>query len=394
VQNGKVTRIFRSDHPCRFVYHLPVGGVASMKAGFACLIVLLAACAASGVRAGEDTITLTNGRTYVGEITGDDAQTVTLKEKSGEQRAILKARIAKIVRTGDADNPPKPIEFKGLRVATPGEQPPPQQPQTPNVRPPLPGQAARAPETLRVHSNDETLALVKDLGAPQPQRRQAAAEKILRDKRNEALPLMLAMLHPKQPTDEYTRIGILRTLADCTPLSVQAAETIGYVAMNDPYPEVRREACATIRKTGDDRSLREIMKSANTEHNGTRKALAAVIHEIDDERMLLALIGALPQPQVSANFSEPQGLDRPAYNLPVGPGGVSIPIFLPQGDVAGVASDLETPALHILRDVAGKNMGNLSGGWMNWYREKTGEIGVDDRNDQYERRSMRDRMNR
>lgn len=312
----------------------------------------------------EETITLTDGRTLSGTIEGEDEKQVILKTSDGEQRAILKSRIAAISKPTPAKPPVEAMK-------------------------PAPAATASTPST----TNADRLSLIKELGAPQPARREKATAAILADK-NAHMPLMLGLLHPKQPTDEFTRIGILRTLAQCTPLSDQAAATLGYDALFDPHPEARREACVTIRALADDRSMREIMKYAITENAAQRRAVAVALYEIDDNRILLALIRALPQPSVTSNNTEATGLDKPAYQLPVGPGGVSVPIFLPSGGVSGIATDLDSPAVPLLKQIAGKDLGNLAYGWFNWYREKTGEIGKEERDEYHDKRSLRDRMNR
>jgi len=319
----------------------------------------------------EETITLTDGRTLSGTIEGEDEKQVILKTSDGEQRAILKSRIAAISKPTPAKPPAdaKPVKLQYI------------------VRDDMKVLVPEAPTPA------DRIAVIKELGSPRPSRREWATASILADKPAH-MPLMLGLLHPKQPTDEFTRIGILRTLAQCTPLSDQAAATLGYDALFDPHPEARREACVTIRALADDRAMREIMKYAITENAAQRRAVAVALHEIDDNRILLALIRALPQPSVTSNNTEATGLDKPAYQLPVGPGGVSVPIFLPSGGVSGIATDLDSPAVPLLKQIAGKDLGNLAYGWFNWYREKTGEIGKEERDEYHDKRSLRDRMNR
>jgi hypothetical protein len=327
--------------------------------------------------AGEDTITLQDGKTVVGQIIKDEAQSITVQFPDGEQRAILKTKIARIVRVG-VPGGPAPKAIAGMAVKQPA------------------GAAPNTPPHGPMKAGDQSaqMEIIKKLGAAQPNVRRSAMDEIVRNKET-LLPVMLGMLNPKLSTDEYTRMGILRSLVYCLPLPDQAAETIGFAALYDPYPEVRREACVTIRALSDDRAIRVIMKQALTENPKERAAVAAALHEIDDSRVLLGLIRALPQPSVTANYEEnPRGLEKPAQYLPVGPGGATIPIFLPQGGVSGVATDLDSPLTYLLKQIAGKDMGNLHYGWFNWYREKQGEIGQLERDSERENRSMRDRMNR
>jgi len=374
---------FRSALPHSFVYHQLAERTAPMRSRKALILwfsplMVWALIAAAGKLHAEETITLTDGRTLSGTIVAEDDKQIIVKLPDGDQRALLKSRVAAIAKATPAKPPVEPAPAgKPIHVVKD------------DMKELVPSGASTNPSAERI-------AVIKELGASQPLRRQKAAAEILKDKESH-VPIMLAMLHPKQPTDEYTRIGILRTLVDCVPLSDQAAATLGYMSLFDPYPEARREACVTIRTLADDRAMREIMKYAASPNAAIVRAVAVTLHEIDDPRVLLALIRALPQPSVTSSnvdASEVSGLDKPAYQLPVGPGGASMPIFLPSGPVNGIATDLDSPAVPLLKQIAGKDLGNLAYGWFNWYREKTGEIGKTERDQYNEKRSIRDRMNR
>jgi hypothetical protein len=93
-----------------------------------------------------------------------------------------------------------------------------------------------------------------------------------------------------------------------------------------------------------------------------------------------------------ANYGPGQGLDRPRFNIPSGPGGASVPVFTPSQSVTGVASNIGGPVVDFLKMVARKDMGNLPYGWLIWYREKIGDIGKDERDAYKEHRSARSQM--
>ena len=232
----------------------------------------------------------------------------------------------------------------------------------------------------------------KDLGAPEPEKRKAAQQSVLQA-RSEAVPVLLAMLSPKQATDEFTRIGAVRALADAPPLTEQAAQTLAWTAVHDKYSEVRREACAAIRQLQDDRAIREVLRYGFAQDKNVCLAAAWALREIDDPRALAALIRGIPTPSVTANTSMPNQPLQPSYVLPVGPFGARMPIFLPQVGVTGVASDIGSPFTDLLKLVAGKDFGNLPVGWINWYREKIGDVGTAEREAYRDHRSARERMN-
>jgi len=247
---------------------------------------------------------------------------------------------------------------------------------------------------LALHAADPNVLFeqFKDLGAPEPDKRKAAQAKV-QQARSEAVPVLLAMLNPKQATDEPARIGALRAVADFTPLTEQAAQTLAWTAVHDKYAEVRREACVTIRQLQDDRAIREVLRYGFAQESNVRLAAACALREIDDPRALAALVRGIPTPSVTANVTAPNQPLQPSYTLPVGPYGARMPIFLPQSGVTGVASDIGSPFADLLKLVAGKDFGNLPVAWINWYREKIGDVGTAERDAYRDHRSARERMN-
>ena len=313
----------------------------------------------------EDTITLVDGKVVKGTITKDEGDTIVIRNKDGESRAIAKSRISKIERVTV-----KAATAKGAALVETKEQ-------------------------VAKISEKEVSALyneLKDIGSSDPLKHKASLD-AAKQKKAEATPVLLAMVNPKTPTDEWTHISVFRALADLAPLPDQAVQTLAWCAVFDAYPEARREACVTIRRLQDDRAIRMLMQYGTSENPKQRQAAAVALHEIDDNRVLAALIRAIPMPSVNANLGEQGRVQTPAYNLPVGPGGTSLPVFLPQGEVSGVATDISSPASELLKLIAGKDIGNMPFSWANWYREKTGEISADDRDAYKHNRSARDRMN-
>jgi len=236
------------------------------------------------------------------------------------------------------------------------------------------------------------MAEFKDLGAPQPEKRKLAQEKV-RQTRLDALPALLGMLHPKQDTDEFTRIGVLRMIAEFAPLTDQAAQTLAWAAVMEKHLEVRREACAAIRQLQEDRALREVLRYGLAQDAAVRRSAAQALREIDDARALAGLVRAIPMPSVNANVGMPNSYSEPNMTLPLGPSGARMPIFLPQQSISGVATDIGSPAVDLLKEIAGKDFGNLPFGWMNWYREKAAQIGAAEREAYREHRSARELMN-
>jgi hypothetical protein len=338
------------------------------------LCVLCVLCGASLCARAEDTVILKDGKTVKGEVSHQDADNVYVKLADGEARAIPKANIVKIER----------------RKTIAGGAP------APGTKAPDIPAAPETSQKIPAPNEKEVSALfnaLKELGSSDPAKRATALE-LAKQKKEEAVPVLLGMLNPKLNGDEWTHVGILRALGDLAPLSDQAAQTLAWCAVSDPHPEARREACNTIRRTSDDRAIRQLTVFGTSENPKQRQAGAVALHEIDDNRVLAALIRAVPMPSVTANLGEqPNQLQRPDYNLPVGPRGASIPIFLPKGEIAGTATDISSPAADLLRAISGKDLGNLPYGWVNWYREKMGETTEADRESYREKSSVRQRMN-
>ncbi|MGD0094638.1 MAG: HEAT repeat domain-containing protein, partial [Planctomycetota bacterium] len=166
--------------------------------------------------------------------------------------------------------------------------------------------------SLSLHAADANVLFdqFKELGAPEPEKRKAAREQVVQAKLD-APPVLLAMLSPKQNTDEPTRLGVVRALAECQPLSEQAAQTLGWTAVYDKYPEVRREACAAIRQLQDDRAVGEVLRHGLSQDPNVRRAAALALREIDDPRALAMLVRSIPNPSVTANITGPNGPLKP-----------------------------------------------------------------------------------
>ncbi|HYF50396.1 MAG TPA: HEAT repeat domain-containing protein, partial [Planctomycetota bacterium] len=240
-------------------------------------------------------------------------------------------------------------------------------------------------------SSSDLIDKVRELGSSDLKTRKEV-QAAIQAKKDDYMPVLLGMLHPKFDSDEYTRIGILRVLAANAPMTEVGSRMLAYVAVFDPYPEVRREACVTIRTLGDDNAIRELMRFCQAEDMALKKAIAVALHEIDDKRLLASIIRAIPAPSVTANQGEPTGLDEPKYNLPIGPGGAKLPVWLPQQEVSGVATDIDSPAATLLKLIAKKDLGNMQYSWLNWFREKIGDISQSERDAYKEKRSLRGRM--
>ena len=321
----------------------------------------------------EDVVTLDDGSVMKGKYVKEEGGNVFLQQPNGETSVIAKSR----VRRMEITTPPVIVD----PMAKAPEK---------DTKPQI-GNRVNSPHNLNPAWANPRIAEMEDLGSPELVKRKAALEKAKAGK-DEYMLVMLAMLNPKVKTAEYTRIGILRAMLDFAPLSDEAAKTIAYAAMFDPYPEAKREACRTIRYLQDDRAIRELVKYAAIEANsGMKQASAAALHEIDDNRIYGALVSAVPQPTVNANYGEGTGIDRPKYTIPGGPGRLNMPLWLPSQPVTGVASDIGGPLVDFLKMLARKDMGNSPYAWSIWYREKVGEIGKEERDAYKEKRSLRDR---
>lgn len=355
-----------------------------MPTVLALFLVAFVAAVASVAHA-EDVVTLDDGSIMRGKFLKEEDGNVYLKQADGETSVIAKSRVKRMEIT----TPPTLVDPSKPPVAEKNDpKKGPTKEHTPTI-----GTRNNAPKTLDPAWANPRIAEMEDLGSPVLAKRKAALEKA-RQSKEEYMLVLLAMLNPKLKTAEYTRIVILRAMIDFAPLSDDAIKTVAYAAMFDPYPEARREACRTIRYLQDDRAIRELVKYAPLEANtALKQAAAAALHEIDDNRIYAALAAAVPQPQVSANYGEPSGLDKPKYTIPSGPGGLNMPLFLPSQPVMGVASDYGGPVVEFLKMLARKDMGNYPYAWSLWYREKIGEIGREERDSYREKRSIRDRTN-
>ena len=331
---------------------------------------------AASMRA-EDSVTLDDGVVLKGKVLKEENGSVYLQQKNGETSVIDKTRIRR-------------MEIVGSPELVDGTKPLPSAPKEIGA---LIGARNNSPKNLDPAWAKPRIAEMTELGSPELAKRKAALEKAKSNK-DEYLLVMLAMLHPKQKTDEFTRVGILRALLDMAPLSDEAAKTVAFSTCSDPYPEARREACRTIRYLQEDRALREITRFAFTEGNTSMKqAAAAALHEIDDNRIYGMMVSAVPSPSITANYGEGQGLEQPRFVIPTGPGGLRLPIWLPSQPITGVASEIGSPVTEFLKMLARKDMGNLPYAWQIWYREKVGELGKDDRDAYYEKRSLRSKAN-
>ena len=329
----------------------------------------------------EDVVTLDDGTVMKGKFIKEEAGNVFLKQPNGETSVIAKSR----VRRMEITMPAVPVDPTGKvpAVANTGDK---------EVKPTI-GNRNNSPRNLDPNWANPRILEMEDLGSPELAKRKAAVEKAKQSK-DEYMLVMLAMLNPKMKTSEYVRIGILRAMIDFAPLSDEAARTVAYDAMFDPYPEAKREACRTIRYLQDDRAIRDLVKYAALEANSALKqSSAAALHEIDDNRIYLALVRAVPAPAVTANYGEGTGVDKPKYVIPGGPGRLNMPLFLPSQPVTGIASDYGGPIVDYLKMLARKDMGSFPYAWSIWYREKIGEIGKEERDAYHEKRGMRERTN-
>ncbi|HLX64644.1 MAG TPA: HEAT repeat domain-containing protein [Planctomycetota bacterium] len=346
------------------------------------LLALFASLATLGARA-EDIVTLDDGTVMKGKYIKEEDGNVILKQADGETSIIAKSRVKRMeIVSGPAIADPKPPAPPAAKVASSSDK---------SDAPAIGNRDANSKVLDPAWANPR-IAEMEDLGSPDLAKRKAALEKAKASKEEYTL-VMMAMLNPKLKTSEWTRIGILRALQEMKPLSDQAAQTLAYAAIADPYPEARREACRTIKYLIEDRAVRELVKFGVTDSNAAyRYAAAAALNEIDDNRIYAAMVDSIPNPEVTANYGEGTGLDKPKYGISSG-NGLKMPLFLPSQPVAGVASGIGSPITDFLKMIAQKDMGNFRYAWSIWYREKIGEIGKDDRDNYNNKRSMRDKMN-
>jgi hypothetical protein len=191
----------------------------------------------------------------------------------------------------------------------------------------------------------ELIAQISGLGSNSLAERKAALTK-LQHAGAGALPVLLSMLDPKEKTDEFTRVEILRFLQDFSPLDDKASHVLAWVATHDPYLEARREACHVIRKAEDDGAIKQLVAYANSNDANLRRAVAAAAREIDYNPLIQNLIKAMQN-------TDDKSMQRTINTSPT-----------PNPD---------SPASEIMRAIAGKNLGILSSNWEQWYKEKSGQ---------------------
>ena len=332
------------------------------------LLVLLAACAELPAAEQPDIITLKNGQRVEGHVTREDDFAVFIQLPTGEERGITKARIDKVQRFAAEPLPPK----------TPGRSEPP--------KPELADTAAPATPEADIFEQ------LKDLGNPSPAPRKAA-EGRARELGFKAVPILLGMLNPKLKIEPELRIGALRALSEHAPLDQQGAFTLGFVAMKDKDNEVRREAARVIRITKEDRATEYLIKFALGEDKAVQWEAARALREVNNDRAFAALAAFIPGPSVEAN--QPIGSTQSAgrrMDLPVGPFGGKMPVYLPEGEISGMATNISSPASDALKLIAGKDLGGFPSTWAFWLREKTGLLTRDEIRDAYRSRSIRDKM--
>lgn len=318
-----------------------------------------------------DMIVLNDGRKVEGKIVREDENAIFLKVENGEERGISKLRIKEIYRNG----------------ARPGGA---------NVVPAAEPKAAEAlpePKAPGMDLNEETRAIydqLTDLGHSSKDKRKAAIErtKALGFK---AMPVLQAIFHPGNKSTPDLRIGALRAMVELAPLDQTGAEVLGYVAMKDPDYEVRREACQAIRAMKDDRAINYILQFAIREDKQIQFPAARALRELNDDRVFATLAQIIPPVEVQNPNPDQKGRVR-EMNLPTGPLGASMPIYLPESSVAGTVTNIDSPPATALKIISGKELGNFQTVWINWVQEKIGAYTQKDREEAYRKRSMRDKM--
>mgnify|MGYP000501243260 CR=1 FL=1 len=319
-------------------------------------------------RAAEETpvvVLLKDGREVGGRLVREDDEALILRTENGEERGIAKVRIEKVIR-GAAPVPAEKSAPVGLLQA-------------------------EAQKRLAAE-NRAMLRELEALGDPSREKRRAALARAVELGRR-AEPLLVGILHPKEKTPVELRLGALRALAAMKVLSAEGAKSVAWVAMKDADLEVRREACRTIRTLCDDRAVGYILQYAVSEDVPSQRAASWALREIDDLRSLAALVAALPPPQVGSatpQTDEPQGTWR---ELPVGPYGGKMPVFMPQGQATSGTADVGHPVADALKLIAGKDLGSHPMAWHYWFRQKIGSLTSADLEKEYRKRSLLDQMN-
>jgi hypothetical protein len=343
---------------------------------FGLATILFAFIFAASSRAADDSIVLRDGVTLSGTITKEDKEAVYIRENNGEEHGVERADIAKILRKGVEDKPAvaKNADVIGA-MKTAAQKQAAAGPAIPAAPPPA--------------STAELIDQVNGLGSPVLAERKAAIEAVKKNGQS-VIPIMLGMLDPRQKTSEYTRIAILRLLVELAPLDDQASKTLAFDAVYDPYPEARREACRTIKALQDDLSVAELGRFLSSADAGVRSMAAYAARELDDERLLLAIIKSIPVPEVTANNGPVSTHTR---GLPVGPGGMTMPVTTGSQDVTGVAQNTDSPGAQLMKQIAGKDLGSLPYGWLTWYGEKMAQITSADYH-KHDHKTARDGMNK
>ena len=372
-----------------------VRGFTRSSAGWLALALgLFLACARAPAAEEKAVIVLKDGREIAGVIVREDANAVFLKAENGEERGIAKVRIEKIIRAGEKRaDPSQPAAVAATKTpATPPNGAPPAA-NSPNVTPP--GPAPGAPPLIseakqrELAENRELFEELKGLGDPSREKRRAALARS-RDLGFRAVPILTGILHPKEKMPVELRLGCLRALAELGPLDLQSAEGLAWIAMKDADPEVRREACRTIRRLKDDRAAEYILRYAVSEDRASQIVAALALRELNDDRAFATLAAAIPRPTVSGAAPNDPELQR--VDVPTGPFGAKMPVFLARQDFAGSATNIATPPAEALKLIAGKDLGSLPFAWINWLREKAGLLSAKDREEDARSRTLRDRM--
>jgi hypothetical protein len=320
------------------------------------VLFVLAVCAHA-----EDVVILKDGKAMEGTVTKETDDTVFIRENSGEEHGIDRADIAKIQRAKNG-------VAKAQDAAKAGP--------------------AAGPKPAAADSTAALIDKINGLGSNVLAERKVAAEAI-KAGGTSMVPILLGMLDPKQKTPELTRVAILRILADFAPLDDQASRTLAFDSVYDPYFEARREACHTIKKLQDDVSTAELAKYLSAQDPSVRSAAAFAVRELNDTRLMLAIIKSIPMPDVTANNGPVTTRTR---GVPMG-NGMTGPVTTGSQDVTGVAQNTDSPGAQMIQQIAGKNLGNLPYAWLSWYGELTSQLSSADYS-KHGRDSARSKMNK
>jgi hypothetical protein len=347
------------------------------------LILLSLLCASCYAAEQPDIITLKSGEKVKGHVTREDEFAVFIKMENGEERGIAKARIELIQRFSAE---PLPIKTgNGPAPAVPAG------PVNAGAKPdPKPENKVEAALSPNAGADNKVFDQIKDLGSPNLNDRQAA-ERRAKELGFKAVPVLLGLLNPKIKSDPELRVGAIRALVEHAPLDQQGAFTLGFIAMKDKDVEVRREAARSIKIMKEDRAIEYLIKFAMSEDKGIQWEAARALREVNSDRAFAALAAFIPGPTVEAQPTTGSSQGR-MTELPVGPGGAKMPLFLPEGPVTGTASNISSPASDALKLIAGKDLGAFPSTWATWIREKTGLLTREEIKDAYRNRSIRDKM--